>query len=142
MVRRLLSFETSSTFAPLDAIHNFHPQYRDYTQYSAPVSEERRSSFDGGEKCLQNNAERSPASNYGLNQYSTSALSSSASPTPADGSYHDGGSPATPGGYPVQAPPPSSGASNLLQQLPNKILPKALLKKDGEKDMLLINDDI
>lgn len=72
-------------------------------------------------------------------------MSSSASPTPADGSYHDGGSPGTPGGYPTQAPPPSgstAGATGLLQQLPNKLIPKSLMKKDGEKNMLLINDDI
>ncbi|CAF1238827.1 unnamed protein product [Adineta ricciae] len=110
-----------------DAIHNFHPQYRDYTQYSA-----------------QKNDEQSPASTYGLNQHSTSALSSSNTPTPGDISYHDGGTPSTPTGIPIQVPPSgnSSSQNTILQNISGKILPKSLTKKDGEKDMLLINDDI
>jgi len=105
-----------------DAIHNFHPQYRDYTQYSANI-----------------NDDRSPASTYGLNQYSTSALSSSNTPTPGDTSYHEGGTPSTPTGFPVQAPPLSNIQSH---NLAGKLIPKSLTKKDNEKDMLLINDDI
>jgi hypothetical protein len=105
-----------------DAIHNFHPQYRDYTQYSA-----------------QTNDDRSPASTYGLNQHSTSAVSSSNTPTPGDTSYHEGGTPSTPTGFPVQAPPLSNSPT---QHLPGKLIPKSLTKKDNEKDMLIMNDDI
>jgi len=105
-----------------DAIHNFHPQYRDYTQYSA-----------------QTNDDRSPASTYGLNQHSTSALSSSTTPTPGDTSYHEGGTPSTPTGFPVQAPPLSNAQG---QNIAGKLIPKLLTKKDNEKNMLLINDDI
>jgi len=92
--------------------------------------------------------DRSPASTYGLNQRSTSALSSSTTPTPAtpgDNSYHGGGSPATPTTIPIQAPPlpNTTGQSGILSNLPNKLLPKSLTtKKDTEKDMLLIDDDI
>lgn len=73
-----------------------------------------------------------------MNQHSTSALSSSNTPTPGDTSYHDGGTPSTPSGYPVQSPPPASNNSNLV----GKIIPKSFNKKDNEKDMLLINDEM
>jgi len=105
-----------------DAIHNFHPQYRDYTQYSAQTGDDR-----------------SPASTYGLTQHSTSALSSSTTPTPGDTSYHEGGTPSTPTGFPVQAPPLSNAQG---QSVAGKLIPKSLTKKDNEKNMLLINDDI
>lgn len=85
------------------------------------------------------NDDRSPASTYGLNQQSTSALSSSNTPTPGDTSYHEGGTPSTPTGFPIQSPPPSNTQS---QSLASKLIPKSLLKKDNEKDMLLMNDDI
>lgn len=108
-----------------DAIHNFHPQYRDYTQYNP-----------------QTNDDRSPATGYGMTQHSTSALSSSNTPTPGEAtSYHEGGTPTTPTGFPVQAPPSSSSNSSSLN-LASKLMPKSLTKKDNEKDMLLINDDI
>ena len=74
-----------------------------------------------------------------MNQHSTSALSSSNTPTPGDASYHDGGSPPTPSGYPIQPPPPSTSTN---QNLSGKIIPKFSTKKDNEKDMLLINDDM
>lgn len=32
--------------------------------------------------------------------------------------------------------------SNILQSFPNKLIPKSLTKKDAEKDMLLINDEV
>jgi hypothetical protein len=34
------------------------------------------------------------------------------------------------------------GQTSILQNFPNKLIPKSLTKKDAEKDMLLINDDI
>ncbi|CAF0872754.1 unnamed protein product [Adineta steineri] len=110
-----------------DAIHNFHPQYRDYTQYSARA-----------------NDDRSPASTYGLNQHSTSALSSTNTPTPGDTSYHEGGTPTTPTGFPVQAPPITNtqNQNTILQNLSGKLIPKSFSKKDAEKDMLLLNDDL
>lgn len=75
-----------------------------------------------------------------MNQHSTSALSSSNTPTPGDTPYHDGGSPPTPSGYPVQPPPPPATANN--SNLVGKIIPKSLNKKDNEKDMLLVNDEM
>ncbi len=88
---------------------------------------------------VQINDDRSPSSTYGLNQQSTSALSSSNTPTPGDTSYHEGGTPSTPTGFPVQAPPLSNTQSHSLA---GKLIPKSLTKKDNEKDMLLINDNI
>jgi len=37
---------------------------------------------------------------------------------------------------------PMHSQNSILHNLPNKLLPKSLTKKDVEKDMLLINDDI
>ncbi len=34
------------------------------------------------------------------------------------------------------------GHTGILQNFPNKLIPKSLTKKDAEKDMLLINDEI
>ncbi|CAF1055274.1 unnamed protein product [Adineta steineri] len=87
-----------------DAIHNFHPQYRDYTQYNAHTTDDRPSVT-------------SPSN---VNQYTT-----------------QNNEPAT---LPIEIPMHSQ--NNILQNLPNKLLPKSLTKKDAEKDMLLINDDI
>jgi hypothetical protein len=71
-------------------------------------------------------------------------LSSSTTPTPGDTSYHEGGTPTTPTTFPVQAPPlsTSQGQNTIFHNLPTKLIPKSLMKKDAEKDMLLINDDI
>ncbi|CAF2766201.1 unnamed protein product [Rotaria sp. Silwood2] len=111
----------------LDAIHNFHPQYRDYTQYSA-----------------QTNDDRAPTSTYGLNQRSTSTLSPSNTSAPVDTSYHEGGTSTTSTTLPVQSSPLSNsqGQNNIINNLQSKLIPKSLTKKDAEKDMLLINDDI
>ncbi|CAF1124780.1 unnamed protein product [Adineta ricciae] len=87
-----------------DAIHNFHPQYRDYTQYNAHTTEDRPS----------------VTSPTNTNQFTT---------------QNDG--PAT---LPIDAPMHTQ--THILQNFPNKLLPKSLTKKDAEKDMLLINDDI
>ncbi len=38
--------------------------------------------------------------------------------------------------------PSNQGQNSILQNFPNKLLPKSLTKKDAEKDMLLINDDL
>ncbi|CAF3357420.1 unnamed protein product [Rotaria sp. Silwood1] len=110
-----------------DAIHNFHPQYRDYTQYSA-----------------QTNDDRAPTSTYGLNQSSTSTLSPSNTSVPIDTSYHEGGTSITSTALPVQSSSLSNsqGQHNIINNLQNKLIPKSLTKKDAEKDMLLINDDI
>ncbi|CAF0904046.1 unnamed protein product [Rotaria sordida] len=107
-----------------DAIHNFHPQYRDYTQYSA-----------------QTNDDRAPTSTYGLNQRSINTLSPSNTSAPIDTSYHEGG---TSTALSVQSPSLSNtqGQNNIINNLQNKLIPKSLIKKDIEKDMLLINDDI
>lgn len=77
-----------------------------------------------------------------MNQHSTSALSSSNTPTPADASYHDGGTPSTPSAFPIQSPPPPPPTGSTNPNLSSKIIPKFLNKKDNEKDMLLINDDM
>lgn len=121
-----------------DAIHNFHPQYRDYTQYTAQTQDDR-----------------SPASNYGINQRSTSALSST--PTPGELSYHEGGSPMSPTTSSVQlAAPPATGASqsssslsapnssqqSSVQNAANKSMAKPFNTKNDEKDMLINTDDI
>jgi len=86
-----------------DAIHNFHPQYRDYTQYNAHA-----------------NDDRPPMTSSNINQNSI----------PSDG-------PAT---LPIETT--IQGQTSILQNFPNKLIPKSLTKKDAEKDMLLINDDV
>ena len=45
-----------------------------------------------------------------------------------------------PATLPIDAPMHTQ--THILQNFPNKLLPKSLIKKDAEKDMLLINDDI
>lgn len=42
--------------------------------------------------------------------------------------------------YPVEIITASS--NSILQTIPNKLIPKSIMKKDAEKDMLLINDDV
>ena len=59
-------------------------------------------------------------------------------------SYHEGGPTPTPTALPVQSPPlsDSQGQHNIINNLSSKLIPKSLTKKDNEKDMLLINDDV
>ncbi|CAF4557642.1 unnamed protein product [Rotaria sp. Silwood1] len=87
-----------------DAIHNFHPQYRDYTQYNAQTTDDRLT----------------VVSSSNGNPYST----------PNDG-------PAT---LPIETS--VQNPNSILQNFPNRLIPKILTKKDAEKDMLLINDDV
>ncbi|CAF4058149.1 unnamed protein product [Rotaria sp. Silwood2] len=87
-----------------DAIHNFHPQYRDYTQYNAQTTDDRST----------------VVSSSNGNPYSVS---------------NDG--PAT---LPIETT--VQNPNSILQNFPNKLIPKLLTKKDAEKDMLLINDDV
>ncbi|CAF3389217.1 unnamed protein product [Rotaria sp. Silwood1] len=90
------------------------------------------------------NDDRAPTSTYGLNQSSTSTLSPSNTSVPIDTSYHEGGTSITSTALPVQSSSLSNsqGQHNIINNLQNKLIPKSLTKKDAEKDMLLINDDI
>ncbi|CAF0906812.1 unnamed protein product [Adineta steineri] len=104
-----------------DAIHNFHPQYRDYTQYNAHATHldtELPSVIFQLPRTTDDRPSVTSPSN--VNQYTT-----------------QNNEPAT---LPIEIPMHSQ--NNILQNLPNKLLPKSLTKKDAEKDMLLINDDI
>ncbi|CAM2704562.1 unnamed protein product [Rotaria socialis] len=87
-----------------DAIHNFHPQYRDYTQYNAQITDDRAS----------------VVSSTNVNPYSASTDGPATLPIETS----------------IQHP------NSILQNFPNKLIPKLLKKKDAEKDMLLINDDV
>lgn len=42
--------------------------------------------------------------------------------------------------YPVEII--TANSNSILQTIPNKFIPKSMMKKDAEKDMLLINDEI
>ncbi|CAM2704563.1 unnamed protein product [Rotaria socialis] len=104
-----------------DAIHNFHPQYRDYTQYNAQATHldtEVPSVIFQLPRITDDRA--SVVSSTNVNPYSASTDGPATLPIETS----------------IQHP------NSILQNFPNKLIPKLLKKKDAEKDMLLINDDV
>ncbi|CAF2956349.1 unnamed protein product [Rotaria sp. Silwood2] len=104
-----------------DAIHNFHPQYRDYTQYNAQAAH-----LDTELPSVIFQLPRT------TDDRSTVVSSSNGNPYSVS---NDG--PAT---LPIETT--VQNPNSILQNFPNKLIPKLLTKKDAEKDMLLINDDV